>query len=149
MTLITTTKTTTRTTTMVENKNNKNNSNYSSVRAKSCLITSVWYYVVTNLNKVSRLCDSIMEIQYRFQKFWISKKLRKKLSSKEILNDILDCIHLELQGSKNSPSARYFCLCLKLAINEVSCLHDSIRQTWFGPNWATTTKWTQNNGVLT
>ena len=47
----------------------------------------------------------------------------------------MEHIHTVLQGAKESTSARYFFLCLKLPSKEVSHLCDSITPTWFGPNW--------------
>ena len=86
------------------------------------IITSMWYFEIMEWYKVSLLHDSITETWY-FTNFKHSK-LQKQFEMEYTL----------LQGSKECTSARYFFLCLKLASNEVSCLCDSITQTWFAPN---------------
>ena len=60
----------------------------------------------------------------------IFKKTKNYFCSKNNLKlFFLDRIHSELQGPKESRSARYFFLCLKLASNEVSHRRDSITHT--------------------
>ena len=50
---------------------------------------------------------------------------KKKFASKEISKENLERLLMEGQSSKESTSARYFFLCLKLALNEVSRLRDT------------------------
>ena len=48
------------------------------------------------------------------------KKQENFFAQKIISNGFFERIHSELQGPKESTSARYFFLCLKLVSNEVS-----------------------------
>ena len=73
---------------------------------------------------VSRRRDTLWN-----QKILNFKKTKKIFWPKKDLKGNLVCIHMELQGSKESTSARYFFLCLKLAQQEVSRLRDSITHT--------------------
>ena len=78
--------------------------------------TDTWYFITSNIPN-------------------LKKKLRNVFAQKIVLNEILKFIHNVLQGFKESTSARYLFLCLKLASNKVPWLCDSITQTWFSPDW--------------
>ena len=53
------------------------------------------------------------------------KKTKNFFAPKIILNGFFERIHSELQGPKESTSARHFFLCLKLVSNEVSHRRDT------------------------
>ena len=73
----------------------------------------------TEIYKVSRLRDSITETWYfiHLKYFKFQKNEENFFAPKIIWNGFLECIHSELQGPKESTSARYFFLCLKLVSN--------------------------------
>ena len=65
----------------------------------------------------------------KFKNSKLSKNEEKKFAPKEISKENLERIFMEGQSSKESTSARYLFLCLKLASIEVSRLRDTITQT--------------------
>ena len=59
------------------------------------------------------------------KKFQIAKNEENFFAPKTNSKGNLECIPIEGQNSKESTSARYLFLCLKLASNEVSRPHDT------------------------